>query len=430
MLFSGAKRRIISKEAREFAILGGNEWIDDISYAPDSPIVLNYLKYAEYLGIKPEQIKVTLPPRTEEQIKKIDDLLSGLDRSKPLIVIAPATTWKNKHWNKDNWKTVVDNLKDRCNIVFTGGPNDSELIEYINQGRYLNLAGKTDIIELMELFSRANLVMAPDSGSAHLAWATGKPAVITIFTCTPKEVLAPLGDGKKYIALGGKGLVCQPCFKRKCKLHKNIDIQKLFSGSFKRKQNSCVIADAVYNHWCAKIKSVDFINEFSNEDNFDSSIMANLIEQMVLTSGTLSIADRMAGLISDYVNVIDIHAANESLISDILADVIQDFVLDFGFEYLSDEEKASAKKVCQNRKIPAFNFIEKEMQEIVGEAGLTALFNEMSTNPKALLPSFEDNYHKWLEYMFISFVATLEIPDYDPEANMVLEILLKKIKVA
>ena len=212
-------------------------------------------------------------------------------------------------------------------------------------------------------------------------------------------------------------------------MHKHIDIQKLFSGSFKRKQNSCVIADAVYNHWCAKIKSVDFINEFSNEDNFDSSIMANLIEQMVLTSGTLSIADRMAGLISDYVNVIDIHAANESLISDILADVIQDFVLDFGFEYLSDEEKASAKKVCQNRKIPAFNFIEKEIPEIVDETGLTALFNEMSTNPKALLPSFEDNYHKWLEYMFISFVATLEIPDYDPEANMVLEVLLKKIKV-
>lgn len=213
-------------------------------------------------------------------------------------------------------------------------------------------------------------------------------------------------------------------------IHKHIDIQKLFSGSFKRKQNSCVIADAVYNHWCAKIKSVDFINEFSNEDNFDSSIMANLIEQMILTSETLSIADRMAGLISDYVNVIDIHAANESLISDILADVIQDFVLDFGFEYLSDEEKASAKKVCQNRKIPAFNFIEKEMPEIVDEVGLTALFNEMSTNPKALLPSFEDNYHKWLEYMFISFVATLEIPDYDPDANMVLEVLLKKIKVA
>lgn len=223
MLFCGAKRRIISKEAREMAILGGNEWIDDISYAPDSPIVLNYLKYAQYLGIKPEKIKVSLPPRNEEQIKKIDDILSTLDKQKPLVVIAPATTWKNKHWNKDNWKNVVENISDKCNIIFTGGPNDSELIEYISGGKFLNLAGKTDIMELMELFSRANLVMAPDSGSAHLAWATGKPAVITIFTCTPKAVLAPYGDSSKYIALGGEGLPCQPCFKRKCHLKKNID---------------------------------------------------------------------------------------------------------------------------------------------------------------------------------------------------------------
>ena len=223
LLFSGAKRRIISKEAREFAILGGNEWIDNISYAPDSPIVLNYLRYAQHLGIKTDNIKVTLPPRTEEQIKKIDELLSDLDKTKPLVVVAPATTWQNKHWNKNNWKTVVDNLRPHCNIVFTGGPNDNELIEYINEGRHLNLAGKTNIIELMEVFSRAKLVMAPDSGSAHLAWATRNPAVLTIFTCTPKEVLAPLGDKNKYVALGGEGLPCQPCFKRKCQLHKNID---------------------------------------------------------------------------------------------------------------------------------------------------------------------------------------------------------------
>lgn len=223
MLFCGAKRRIISKEAREMAILGGNEWIDDISYAPDSPIVLNYLKYAQYLGIQPEKIKVSLPPRSEEQIAKIDEILQPLDKSKPLVVIAPATTWGNKHWKRENWKIVVDNLAQTCNIVFTGGPGDSELIEYISGGRFLNLAGKTDIMELMELLSRANLVMAPDSGSAHLAWATGKPAVVTIFTCTPKDVLAPFGDNNKYVALGGVGLPCQPCFKRKCRLHKNID---------------------------------------------------------------------------------------------------------------------------------------------------------------------------------------------------------------
>ena len=220
MIFSGAKRRITSIEAREFAFLGANDIIDRIS-VEGSPIVKNYLRFARHLGVNTDNIKVTLPERTPEQIEKIDNLLSDTDKSKPLVVIAPATTWANKHWNKGNWKTVVNEICDKCNLVFTGGPNDNELINYISGGRFINLAGKTDIIELMELFSRADLVMAPDSGSAHLAWATQKPAVITIFTCTPKEVLAPYGNEKKYIALGGEGLICQTCFKRKCQLKNN-----------------------------------------------------------------------------------------------------------------------------------------------------------------------------------------------------------------
>lgn len=223
LLFCGAKRRIISKEGRELSVLGGNEWIDNISYAPDSPIVLNYLRYAEHLGIKVDNIQVSLPPSTPQTVEKIDKFLSTFDATKPLVVIAPATTWVNKHWNKDNWKKVVENIAEKCNLVFTGGPCDNDLIEYISGGKYLNLAGKTDISELIELFSRANLVMAPDSGSAHLAWATGKPAVITIFTCTPKDVLAPFGSPNKYVALGGSGLPCEPCFKRKCHLRKNLN---------------------------------------------------------------------------------------------------------------------------------------------------------------------------------------------------------------
>ncbi len=227
MIFSGAKKKITSIEAREFAFLGANNIIEKIS-VPGSPIVKNYLRFAEYLGVNTDNIRVTLPQRTPEQIQKVNELLAGLDNLKPLVVISPATTWKNKHWNKDNWKSVVNNISEKCNIVFTGGPNDNDLIDYISGGNYLNLAGKTDIMELMELYSRANLVISPDSGSAHLAWATQKPAIITIFTCTPKDVLAPYGDEKKYIAFGGEGLPCQPCFKRKCKLKKNEDACTMF----------------------------------------------------------------------------------------------------------------------------------------------------------------------------------------------------------
>lgn len=216
MAFCGAKRRIISRQAREMSILGANEVIPRITQDHKHPVIRCYMKYADYLGIDTSEIKVTLPERSAETKAKIDELLK--DVKKPLIAIAPATTWANKHWNKDNWRKVVDELSKECSIVFTGGPNDNELIEYIGQGKFLNLAGKTDILELAEVFSRADVVLAPDSGSAHLAWATQKPFVLTIFTCTPLEYLAPPTGNCK--ALTGH-IDCQPCFKRKCRFKTN-----------------------------------------------------------------------------------------------------------------------------------------------------------------------------------------------------------------
>lgn len=216
MAFCGAKRRIVSKQARELSILGANEIIPRITEHHNSPVIRNYMKYADYLGIDTSVVKVTLPERSDTTKAKVDEFLKGI--TKPLVIIAPATTWAPKHWNKDNWREVVDGLKDRCSIVFTGGPKDNELIEYIGSGNFLNLAGKTDVLELAEVFSRADVVLAPDSGSAHLAWATQSPAVVTIFTCTPLKYLAPIGDEQKYIAVTGN-LPCQPCFKRKCRLN-------------------------------------------------------------------------------------------------------------------------------------------------------------------------------------------------------------------
>lgn len=211
---------------------------------------------------------------------------------------------------------------------------------------------------------------------------------------------------------------------------KGIDKQKLFGGLYRRRLNSCIIADSVYAKWCTAIKSVDFFNEFSQEDGFDVTIMNNLVDELILTAEALGVRDIMAASIAEYVDIIDLHAANESLIADMLADTINDFVNDFGFSLLSDEDKLKAKGLCEKRNLPAFKYIEKELPAEMDEVALTNLFNEMSANPKALLPSFEDNYNKWLEYMFISFVAHLDIPDFDHEANVALESLLEKIKVA
>ena len=226
MRFCGAKRRICYVYGKEFSHFGGNERI----FSKPNPnfsvhAVYQHLRYAEYLGLEgADEVKFTLPASSAETIEKVDDLLKNVDKSKPMVIIAPATTWKLKHWNKDNWKKVIENIKDKCSLVFTGTAEDKDLLLYLGASNYTNLAGRTNIKDLIEIFSRADLVIAPDSGSAHLARATGKPAVISIFCCTPPTMYGPFGDNKKYFALDGR-LSCQPCHKRKCPLL-NEDFEK------------------------------------------------------------------------------------------------------------------------------------------------------------------------------------------------------------
>lgn len=225
--FCGAKRRITAKGARELSFLGANEFVKQKAKFRDYNyhIVERNLDFARYLGIEPKEKTFSLPQSSQETVYKIADLTRGIVKEKPIVVIAPATTWDNKHWAVQNWAKVLDNIGEKCNIIFTGTLNDQRLLDQIlscttKRFDYLNLLGQTNLEELKELFSRANIVISPDSGSANLAWASQNPAIITIFTCTPSKRFGPYGNNDKYYTVQSN-LPCQPCFKKKCMLRNN-----------------------------------------------------------------------------------------------------------------------------------------------------------------------------------------------------------------
>lgn len=230
LLFCGAKRRITFKDARELSILGGNEFVKPKAKFRDNNyhIVERNLDFARHLGYSVEEIKFPMPEPTVATKNTVHAYTYALSNLKPLVVIAPATTWRNKHWSIDNWAKLIDEIHSRCNIVFTGGENDKPLVEQIISKTtanvsFTNLLGKTNIEELIELYSKAKVVISPDSGSTHLAWASGVPAVVTIFTCTPAKRFGPYGNSEKYFPVSAK-LPCQPCFKKKCALILNKNI--------------------------------------------------------------------------------------------------------------------------------------------------------------------------------------------------------------
>lgn len=210
---------------------------------------------------------------------------------------------------------------------------------------------------------------------------------------------------------------------------KNVDPDILISGGYcTRKLNSCIIADELFDAWCNRIKSVDFMKRNAGDCGFDNLVMSHLIENIIISAETIGLRDKMANLIAEYVNVIDVHSANESFLADILADAINDYILDLGYSDLKPEEIESVRNLAQSQHLPIFRYVGRtEVDKVYTEADLTALFDDMSTNPKALVPSFENQYNKWIEYMFISFVSHLQHPDYDPEANEALRVILEKL---
>lgn len=213
---SGAKRRIAHAKTREFADIFINEKLQaHDTFDHEKLIIERYLEPAEYLGSPIDEVKFSLPPVNEGVKEKVNSLLTGIE--KEIVVFSPATIWKTKHWPEKYWAELLDILQDRFKIVFIGAEKDNELISrIINQAEtndYLNLAGKTSLFDLIEIFNRAKYVVAPDTGPAHIANATQTPKIIMIFGPTGVRRTPPYG--KKHSALSTT-LPCQPCFRRIC----------------------------------------------------------------------------------------------------------------------------------------------------------------------------------------------------------------------
>lgn len=229
MFLSGAKRRIGHDKTREFAYLFANEKLPyHDTFDPEKPIIERYMEFVGALGADVNKIRFYLPPSSKETVEKLDELLTGVDKSKPIVVLNPSTIWPTKHWIEEYWAEVADKLSDRANIIFSGAESDKELINRIiartEKKDCISLAGKTSIIELVELFRRSKIVVAPDTGPAHIAAAAGCQ-VITVFGSTSYKRSAPFGCEDNAISMGIK---CQPCFNRKCarKGEENMECMK------------------------------------------------------------------------------------------------------------------------------------------------------------------------------------------------------------
>lgn len=165
--------------------------------APPAHAVDEYLALARFLGAAPEPVRFDLPVRSGAVVS-VEDLLHrhGISRADPILVVAPSTAKGWRRWPPERWATVIDWLAGEGSVVLSGRADQRRYHDAIlerTRTRVACLTGETTLEELVALLSVARLLVAPDTGSVHIAAALGTP-VVALFGPTPAWRLAPYGQ--------------------------------------------------------------------------------------------------------------------------------------------------------------------------------------------------------------------------------------------
>ena len=74
--------------------------------------------------------------------------------------------------------------------------------------------------------------------------------------------------------------------------------------------------------------------------------------------------------------------------------------------FLDDKKAVEIKALAKGKNFPVSGNVDKVEKSSYNEEELTALFESLAKETYPITPSFAKHYNQWLEYMFLSFIAT------------------------
>ncbi len=145
------------------------------------------------------------------------------ENSKPIVGINPGASYGNsKRWYPQKFAQVATELSNKFDILIFGSVDEKNIATDIekllienNVSNYQNLAGNTNISELINQIANLDLFITGDSGPMHLAASFEVPTV-AIYGPTRDDETSQWKNNKAAIVK--KNLDCQPCMKRICPL--------------------------------------------------------------------------------------------------------------------------------------------------------------------------------------------------------------------
>ena len=168
------------------------QWLFCNRYIPfrDNHLLDSFLSFVETLTGTPASAIWGLPLEQCE-IQWARAQLQALP--KPRIAIHPRASKTERDWLPERWAETLKESVARwhCGVVLTGGnaPTELALCDQLAQlapGHTLNLCGKTTPRQLAALLSEVDILIAPDTGSVHIARTMDTPVIGLYAVASPK----------------------------------------------------------------------------------------------------------------------------------------------------------------------------------------------------------------------------------------------------
>jgi lipopolysaccharide heptosyltransferase I len=142
-----------------------------------------------------------------------DELADARDLGEYVICVPP-TRWATKLYPTRHWRSVVAQLAQHRKVVLVGAPGERHLVDPVAEGlgeRVVNLAGQTDVEQLVGVIARSAGVVCCDSAAMYIAPAVGVK-VLALIGPTRIERTGPYRLGKAVSA----PVPCRGCLRRVC----------------------------------------------------------------------------------------------------------------------------------------------------------------------------------------------------------------------
>ncbi|MEU3622871.1 glycosyl transferase [Amycolatopsis coloradensis] len=149
-----------------------------------------------------------------EPLPPVDGLLGREMLEDGYVVVHPAASVPARQPSAQRSAAFVRELQTAGHhVVVTGSPAESGLTREV-AGSALDLGGRTRLPELAAVLAGADVVVAPNTGPAHLAAAVGTPVVSLFAPVVPASRWAPYGV--PVVLLGDQHAGCRDSRARVC----------------------------------------------------------------------------------------------------------------------------------------------------------------------------------------------------------------------